>query len=86
MEPITKRPTGQLVLDYLTDTVVETKITLQGVPYVSPDSRKLITVDRTATGTTIIVQEITRKSKWYWNASLAYNSYCVIIFQCAMVV
>lgn len=59
MEPITKRPTGQLVLDYLTDTVVETKTTLLGVPYVSPDSRKLITVGRTAAGTTIIVEEIT---------------------------
>ncbi|KAL3284650.1 hypothetical protein HHI36_018804 [Cryptolaemus montrouzieri] len=59
MEPITKRPTGQLVLDYVTDTVVATKSSLLGVPYVSPDSRKLITVDRTASGTTIIVQEIT---------------------------
>ena len=61
LEPITNRPTGQLLLDYLTDTVVATKPNLPGYPFISPDSRKLVTLDRTETGATLIVQEITRK-------------------------
>lgn len=60
LEPVTNRPTGQLLLDYLTDTVVATKPNLPGVPYISPDSRKLVTLDRTESGATLIVQEITR--------------------------
>lgn len=59
LEPVTNRPTGQLILDYLTDTVVGTKPTLPGIPYISPDSRKLVTLDRTKSGATLIVQEIT---------------------------
>lgn len=62
LEPVTNRPTGQLLLDYLTDTVVATKPNLPGVPYISPDSRKLVTLDRTESGATLIVQEITRES------------------------
>lgn len=58
LEPVTNRPTGQLILDYLTDSVIATKPNLPGVPYISPDSRKLVTLDRTANGATIIVQEI----------------------------
>uniref|UniRef100_A0A1Y1K1I9 Follistatin-related protein 5 n=2 Tax=Photinus pyralis TaxID=7054 RepID=A0A1Y1K1I9_PHOPY len=59
LEPITGRPTGQLTLDYLTDTVVSSKPSLPGVPYISSDSRKLVTLDRTEKGTTLIVQEVT---------------------------
>ncbi|KAF5303953.1 hypothetical protein FQA39_LY01738 [Lamprigera yunnana] len=60
LEPITDRPTGQLTLDYLTDTVVSSKPGLPGIPYISPDSRKLVTLDRTEKGTTLIVQEVTQ--------------------------
>ncbi|KAJ8931241.1 hypothetical protein NQ314_015885 [Rhamnusium bicolor] len=59
LEPVTNRPTGQLILDYLTDSVIATKPNLPGVPYISPDSRKLVTLDRTTSGATLIVQEIT---------------------------
>ncbi|XP_068916226.1 follistatin-related protein 5-like isoform X2 [Tenebrio molitor] len=59
LEPVTNRPTGQLILDYLTDTVIGTKPNLPGIPYISPDSRKLVTLDRTNNGATLIVQEIT---------------------------
>lgn len=61
LEPVTNRPTGQLLLDYLTDTVISSKTTLTGVPYISPDSRRLVTLDRTQNGATLIVQEITGK-------------------------
>lgn len=57
-EPVTRKPTGQLVLDYLTDAVISTSATLFGRPYISPDSRKLVTFARTSTGSTLIVQEI----------------------------
>lgn len=59
LEPVTNRPTGQLILDYLTDSVIGTKPNLPGVPYISPDSRKLVTLDKTVNGATLIVQEIT---------------------------
>ncbi|XP_063920258.1 follistatin-related protein 5-like [Zophobas morio] len=59
LEPVTNRPTGQLILDYLTDTVIGTKPNLPGIPYISPDSRKLVTLDRTNNRATLIVQEIT---------------------------
>ncbi|KAF7266636.1 hypothetical protein GWI33_020131 [Rhynchophorus ferrugineus] len=57
-EPITNKPTGQLIMDYLTDAVISTAPTLFGKPYISPDSRKLVTFDRTGGGATLIVQEI----------------------------
>lgn len=57
-EPVTRKPTGQLVLDYLTDAVISTSTTLFGKPFISPDSRKLVTFDRTLSGATLIVQEI----------------------------
>lgn len=65
LEPVTNRPTGQLLLDYLTDTVVATKPNLPGVPYISPDSRKLVTLDRTESGATLIVQEITGEASQF---------------------
>ncbi|XP_060534738.1 follistatin-related protein 5-like [Cylas formicarius] len=58
LEPVTRRPTGQLVLDYLTDSVISTAPTLFGTPHISPDSRKLVTFDKSATGTALVVQEI----------------------------
>lgn len=57
-EPVTGKATGQVVLDYLTDAVVSTSATLLGKPYISPDSRKLVTFNRTPSGATLIVQEI----------------------------
>lgn len=69
LEPITNRPQGQLLLDYLTDAVISTKSTFNGVPNISPDSRHIATVDNIQKehstqdngGVTIIVQKITRK-------------------------
>ncbi|XP_023245992.1 follistatin-related protein 5-like isoform X2 [Copidosoma floridanum] len=57
-EPITGRATGQLLLDYLTDTVLEHKPELVGKPMVSPDSRHLVTLDRRQNGVVLIVEEI----------------------------
>ena len=55
-EPVTKRPTGQLVLDALTDSVIYYKGDRFGEPYLSPDSRKLITVSHDDDGTTLLLQ------------------------------
>ncbi|CAK9797946.1 Follistatin-related protein 5 [Anthophora plagiata] len=57
-EPIINRPAGQLVLDYLTDTVLAHKPNLLGRPTISPDSRHLVTLDKQETGVTLVVQEI----------------------------
>lgn len=57
-EPITNRPMGQLLLDYLTDTVLAHKPNLVGRPTVSPDSRHVVTLDKHETGVTLVVQEI----------------------------
>ncbi|KAJ8674779.1 hypothetical protein QAD02_010565, partial [Eretmocerus hayati] len=57
-EPITGRATGQLLLDYLTDTVLTHKPELMGRPTVSPDSRHLVTLDRTPQGAVLVVEEI----------------------------
>ena len=57
-EPVTNRPTGQLLLDYLTDTVLAHKPNLLGRPTISPDSRHLVTLDKQVTGVTLVVQEI----------------------------
>ncbi|XP_043473135.1 follistatin-related protein 5-like isoform X1 [Leptopilina heterotoma] len=57
-EPVTGRPTGQLLLDYLTDTVLAHKPDLIGKPMVSPDSRHLVTLDRQESGVVLVVQEI----------------------------
>lgn len=59
-EPITNRPTGQLLMDYLTDTVLGHKPNLLGRPTISPDSRHLVTLDKQDTGVTLVVQEISR--------------------------
>lgn len=59
-EPITGHPTGQVLLDYLTDSVLAHKPNILGKPAVSPDSRYLVTLDKQDTGVTLVVQEILR--------------------------
>lgn len=59
-EPITGHPTGQILLDYLTDSVLAHKPNIFGKPAVSPDSRYLVTLDKQDTGVTLVVQEILR--------------------------
>lgn len=61
-EPVTARPMGQLVLDYLTDTILSTKPTLNGLSTVSPDSRIVATIDPRPDGVNIQAQKVTRKS------------------------
>lgn len=58
-EPITDRPTGQVVLDYLTDTVIAHKTALFGQPHVSPDSRHVVTLERGNNSVVIVAQQIT---------------------------
>ena len=58
-EPVTRRPTGQIVMDYLTDTVLNHKVTLLGQPYLTPDSRTVVTVHRERTSITLIVHRTT---------------------------
>lgn len=60
-EPITGRHQGQLLLDYLTDTVLSAKTELTGKPRISPDSRHVATIDHTPDGVTLVIQKITRK-------------------------
>jgi hypothetical protein len=55
-EPVTNRPTGQLVLDALTDSVIYYKGDRSGRPYLSPDSRKVVTVSHGNDGTTLLLQ------------------------------
>ncbi|KAF6205139.1 hypothetical protein GE061_019306 [Apolygus lucorum] len=57
-EAVTGRPTGQLVLDALTDSVISQKPELIGQPYVAPDSRAVVTIDRGSEGVTVVIQEI----------------------------
>ncbi|XP_076348907.1 follistatin-related protein 5-like isoform X2 [Tachypleus tridentatus] len=58
IEPVTQRPTGQLVLDYLTDTVVSHKTNLFGQPHISPDSRYVVTLEKTNSSVIIVAQEV----------------------------
>ncbi|KAK7603150.1 hypothetical protein V9T40_003149 [Parthenolecanium corni] len=58
-EPVTGRPTGQVLLDYLTDTVIMQKPNLFGRPFVSPNSRMVVTLDRSREGVGLIVQQVT---------------------------
>ncbi|KAK6630501.1 hypothetical protein RUM43_014846 [Polyplax serrata] len=58
-EPTTGRPTGQILLDYMTDTVINQKTGLFGRPHVSPNSRTVVTLDRGRDGVTLVVQEVT---------------------------
>ncbi|CAG7822035.1 unnamed protein product [Allacma fusca] len=58
-EPVTGRQTGEIVFDALTDSVIHYKGDRFGKPYLSPDSRKLVTVSHDTTGTTLLVQRLT---------------------------
>ena len=73
MEPVTNRPTGQLLLDYLTDTIIATNTKLFGIPYISPDSRLVVTLQLFNKRTKIIVQEI--------HSKYTTNSYNLTSFQ-----
>ncbi len=55
-EPVTMKHSGQLVLDAMTDAVVYFKGDRYGRPYLSPDSRKLVTVSHSSDGTTLLLQ------------------------------
>lgn len=57
-EPGTGHATGQVILDYLTDTVVNKKITVRGSPLVSPDSRIVVSIDKALDGVTLVVQQV----------------------------
>ena len=64
-EPVTRRATGQIVMDYLTDTVVSHKVTLLGQPYLTPDSRIVVTVHRERTSVTLTVQHTTGNTQQF---------------------
>lgn len=57
-EPGTGHATGQVILDYLTDTVVNKKASVRGSPLVSPDSRIIVSIDRAPDGVTLVVQQV----------------------------
>ncbi|KAF0767973.1 follistatin-related protein 5 isoform X2 [Aphis craccivora] len=57
-EPGTGHATGQVILDYLTDTVVNKKTTVRGSPLVSPDSRVVVSIDKATDGVTLVVQQV----------------------------
>lgn len=57
-EPGTGHATGQVILDYLTDTVVNKKASVKGSPLVSPDSRVVVSIDKAADGVTLVVQQV----------------------------
>lgn len=58
-EPVTGRPTGQLVMDYLTDAILSTRPTMIGNPAVSPDSQLITTIDHRSDGVTLDLQKVT---------------------------
>lgn len=62
-EPVTNRATGQLVLDALTDSVIYYKGDKIGIPVLSPDSRKLVTVSHSGDGTTLLLQLVRGMSR-----------------------
>jgi len=66
-EPITGRPTGQVLLDYLTDSILAHKPNILGKPAISPDSRYLVTLDKQDTGVTLVVQEILRNTLYIFS-------------------
>ncbi|XP_050437468.1 follistatin-related protein 5-like [Adelges cooleyi] len=54
----TGHATGQVILDYLTDTVINQKPMVRGSPLVSPDSRIIVSIDRAPDGVTLVVQQV----------------------------
>lgn len=75
-EPITNRPQGQIIMDYLTDTILSVKVPLTGIPQISPDSRNVATIDHIKDGVKIVVQRINSK---YYNLRILYK---IIILFC----
>jgi follistatin-related protein 5 len=59
MEPMTHRQTGQLVLDYITNSIISIKADLVGIPFVSPDSRYVITINHRHDSVLLSVQQVT---------------------------
>lgn len=79
MEPVSHRQTGQLVLDYITSTIISIKgwlnnlmnnklnlnilfpqtADLIGIPYISPDSRYIITINHRHDSVLLSVQQVT---------------------------
>ncbi|XP_014246799.1 follistatin-related protein 5-like isoform X2 [Cimex lectularius] len=64
-EAVTGRPTGQLVMDALTDSIISQKPELTGVPKIAPNSRTIVNVYSTSTGVTLVVQSITETGLKY---------------------
>lgn len=58
-EPTAHHPTGQIVLDTITSTIISIKADLIGIPYISPDSRHVITVSHRHDSVLISVQQVT---------------------------
>lgn len=59
MEPAMHHPTGQIVLDTITSTIISIKADLIGIPHFSPDSRYVITVSHRHDSVLISVQQVT---------------------------
>lgn len=59
MEPVAFKQTGQLVVDSITNAIISIKADLVGIPYVSPDSRYVITVNHRHDSVLLSVQQVT---------------------------
>lgn len=59
MEPVTHRKTGQLVLDYITSSIISIKADLVGVPFITPDSRYVVTINHRHDSVLLSVQQVT---------------------------
>lgn len=77
LEPITQRPMGQILLDYLTDTVLSHKTNLFGRPHVSPDSKHVITLQSNNKSVIIVAQEVTEQGKALALVAFAHPTLCL---------
>jgi hypothetical protein len=59
MEPVTFKQTGQLVVDSITNSIISIKADLVGTPFVSPDSRYVITITNRHDSVLFSVQQVT---------------------------
>lgn len=78
LEPVTNRPTGQIVLDYLTDTVLVHSTNLFGQPHVSPDSRRVVTLNADDHSVVIVAQEITENGKHSFCSKKTKSTLCYL--------
>lgn len=53
------RQTGQILVDYVTNAIISIKADIVGVPYISPDSRYVITVNHRHDSVLLSVQQVT---------------------------